>query len=64
MLVLFFYRYLLRGGFLDGREGLVFFVLQAWYRFMVDAKLYEQQVKQPHREIDPADEKIVKVNQC
>ena len=64
VLALFFYRYLLRGGFLDGREGLVFFVLQAWYRFMVDAKLYEQQVKQPHREIDPADEKIVNVNQC
>ena len=38
----FFYRYLLRGGFLDGREGLAFHVLQGfWYRFLVDAKLEE-----------------------
>ena len=44
--VLFVYRYLLRGGFLDGKEGLIFFVLQAWYRFMVDAKLYEKTLQQ------------------
>lgn len=38
----FFYRYVLRLGFLDGREGLAFHVLQGfWYRFLVDAKLYE-----------------------
>lgn len=38
----FFYRYLLRAGFLDGREGLAFHVLQGfWYRFLVDAKLAE-----------------------
>lgn len=37
-----FYRYFLRGGFLDGREGLVFHFLQAvWYRFLVDAKILE-----------------------
>jgi glycosyltransferase involved in cell wall biosynthesis len=66
VLVLFVYRYLLRGGFLDGREGLIFFVLQAWYRFMVDAKLYERTEKQ-HREgfdsagttIDGSEEKAV-----
>ena len=41
-LLLFFYRYILRGGFLDGKEGLVFCVLQTlWFRFLVDAKLYE-----------------------
>lgn len=41
--LLFFYRYLLRGGFLDGKEGAVFFVLQTlWFRFLVDAKLFEQ----------------------
>ena len=40
--LLFFYRYVLRGGFLDGKEGLVFCVLQTfWFRFLVDAKLYE-----------------------
>lgn len=38
----FLYRYFVRFGFLDGREGLVFHVLQAfWYRFYVDAKLME-----------------------
>lgn len=39
-----FYRYFLRLGFLDGREGLIYHFLQAlWYRFLVDAKLYELQ---------------------
>lgn len=38
----FFWRYVLRLGFLDGREGLAFHVLQGfWYRFLVDAKLAE-----------------------
>ena len=40
---LFFYRYVFKLGFLDGRWGLVFFVLQTfWFRFLVDAKLYER----------------------
>ncbi len=40
--VYFFYRYIVRLGFLDGREGAVFHVLQGlWYRYLVDAKLYE-----------------------
>ncbi len=40
--LLFFYRYVLRLGFLDGRPGLIFFVLQTfWFRFLIDAKLYE-----------------------
>lgn len=38
----FVYRYFLRLGFLDGRPGLVWHVLQGfWYRFLVDAKVYE-----------------------
>ena len=38
----FLYRYFLRLGFLDGTEGLMFHVLQGfWYRFYVDAKLWE-----------------------
>jgi glycosyltransferase involved in cell wall biosynthesis len=42
--LLFFYRYVLRLGFLDGRAGLIFFVLQTfWFRFLIDAKLYEQE---------------------
>ena len=37
-----FYRYVLKLGFLDGRQGLVYHFLQGfWYRFLVDAKLYE-----------------------
>ena len=40
---LFFYRYVVRLGFLDGIEGFIFFVLQSfWFRFLVDAKIYEQ----------------------
>jgi len=42
--LLFIYRYFLRFGFLDGFPGLIYIVLQAfWYRFLVDAKLYELQ---------------------
>lgn len=38
----FFYRYFLKLGFLDGKEGLIFHFLQGfWYRFLVDAKVYE-----------------------
>ena len=37
-----FYRYFIRLGFLDGKEGLIFHFLQGfWYRFLVDAKIYE-----------------------
>lgn len=40
---LFVYRYFLRLGFLDGTEGLIFWVLQTfWFRFLVDAKIWEQ----------------------
>ncbi len=36
------YRYFVRLGFLDGVEGLIFHFLQGcWYRFLVDAKIYE-----------------------
>lgn len=38
----FLYRYILRLGFLDGTEGLIFHFLQGcWYRFYVDAKIWE-----------------------
>jgi glycosyltransferase involved in cell wall biosynthesis len=36
----FFYRYLLRRGFLDGKEGLIFHTLQGfWYRLLVDVNV-------------------------
>ena len=38
----FFYRYVIRLGFLDGKEGTAFHILQCfWYRYLVDMKLYE-----------------------
>ena len=38
-----FYRYVVKLGFLDGKEGLIFYVLQTlWFRFLIDAKLYER----------------------
>ena len=38
----FIYRYFFRFGFLDGKEGLIFHFLQGfWFRFLVDAKIYE-----------------------
>jgi glycosyltransferase involved in cell wall biosynthesis len=38
----FLYRYVVRLGFLDGKEGFVFHVLQGfWYRLLVDIKLDE-----------------------
>lgn len=39
----YIYRYYFRMGFLDGKEGKIFTFLQAyWYRYLVDAKLYEK----------------------
>lgn len=38
----FLYRYLLKGGFLDGKEGFLFAYIQGWwYRTLVDAKIME-----------------------
>ncbi len=45
-LLYWFYRYFILLGFLDGIPGLVFYFLQVfWYRFLVDAKLYEARKK-------------------
>lgn len=38
----YIYRYYIRLGFLDGTEGKIYTFLQAyWYRYLVDAKMYE-----------------------
>ena len=38
----FCYRYILKGGFLDGKEGFLFAFIQGWwYRTIVDAKILE-----------------------
>lgn len=41
-LAYFLYRYVIRLGFLDGKEGAMFHILQGfWYRYLVDCKVYE-----------------------
>ena len=38
----FLWRYFVRGGFLDGREGAIYHVLQGfWYRFLVESRKVE-----------------------
>lgn len=40
--IYFIFRYFIKGGFLDGTKGLIWHFLQGfWYRFLVDAKIYE-----------------------
>ena len=40
------YRYFFRLGFLDGTQGLIFHFLQGcWFRFLVDARIYEERQK-------------------
>lgn len=52
----FSYRYILRLGFLDGREGAAFHVLQGlWYRFLVDAKLQEVKSYMRRNNVDVVD---------
>ena len=44
--IYFTYRYIFLLGFLDGTPGLIWHFLQGfWYRFLVDAKMYEKRVK-------------------
>ena len=53
----FFYRYVIRLGFLDGRAGTAFHFLQGfWYRYLVDAKVaeVERYMKQKHVDIATA----------
>ena len=39
----YLYRYYFKFGFLDGKEGKIFAFMQAyWYRFLVDAKIFEK----------------------
>lgn len=49
--VYFFYRYVIRLGFLDGQAGMAFHFLQGfWYRYLVDTKVAE--VKRHMRETE------------
>jgi len=45
--IYFFIRYFIKLGFLDGKRGLIFHFLQGfWFRFLVDAKIYELRKKE------------------
>lgn len=49
----FFYRYVIRLGFLDGKEGTAFHVLQGfWYRYLVDMKLHEVKTYMRREDVD------------
>jgi glycosyltransferase involved in cell wall biosynthesis len=52
-LLYWFYRYIILLGFLDGKPGMVFHFLQAfWYRLLIDAKIYElDKIRQPKPEV-------------
>ncbi|MBV8063301.1 MAG: hypothetical protein JOY51_06870, partial [Nevskia sp.] len=44
-LLMFLALYLVRGGVLEGRAGLTFCLLRAWYEFMIDCKCRELQCR-------------------
>lgn len=49
----FLYRYVVRLGFLDGKEGTAFHVLQGfWYRYLVDMKLHEVRTFMKTHDVD------------
>lgn len=49
----FLYRYVFRLGFLDGKEGTAFHVLQGfWYRYLVDLKLHEVKLYMRRKNVD------------
>jgi glycosyltransferase involved in cell wall biosynthesis len=49
----FIYRYIFRLGFLDGKEGTAFHVLQGfWYRYLVDMKLHEVKTYMRTKNVD------------
>lgn len=51
--IYFAYRYIIRLGFLDGREGTAFHVLQGfWYRYLVDMKLHEVRTYMKTHDVD------------
>ena len=48
----FIYRYFIKLGFLDGKEGLIWHLLQGfWYRFLVDVKVYEFEKKAKEKKL-------------
>jgi glycosyltransferase involved in cell wall biosynthesis len=53
--LLFGYRYFIRLGFLDGKEGFIFYFLQSfWYRLLVDIRMEEMMRAHPNEKKDRA----------
>jgi glycosyltransferase involved in cell wall biosynthesis len=51
--IYFIWRYIFKLGFLDGKQGVIWHFLQGfWYRFLVDAKIYEIIKKAEKRDQD------------
>ena len=60
----FFYRYFIRLGFLDGRAGAAFHILQGfWYRYLVDEKVAEvkRYMKNEGEGIESAIERVLNI---
>jgi glycosyltransferase involved in cell wall biosynthesis len=61
----FFYRYVVRLGFVDGKEGTAFHVLQGfWYRYLVDMKLHEVQtyIKKNNVDVETAIQDVLGID--
>lgn len=57
----YLFRFYIKAGFLDGKVGKIVAVLQAyWYRFLVDAKIYEYEIMSENS--NEKDKKIFKKN--
>ncbi len=59
------YRYFIKLGFLDGIEGFIFHFLQGfWYRFLVDAKIYqvERYAKDENLDMKSAVKKVLDID--
>lgn len=58
----FLYRYFIRLGFLDGKEGVVYHFLQGfWYRFLVEAKVME--LDRELKKLGGSEARLVKLEQ-
>lgn len=60
----FFYRYVIRLGFLDGQAGTAFHFLQGfWYRYLVDAKVAEvkRYMRQKNVSVQTAIERVLEI---
>jgi hypothetical protein len=50
-LLMFLALYVMKGGFLEGRAGLTFSLLRAWYEFMIDCKAMELRYRRQGRPV-------------